>query len=93
MFDRMTAVLAENSNAGFRAVKDTAASILGGIGNAVVSSASLAKFDANDTSENITGFTGNRSERGFVSSKNRVSNIHPCLSQCHLFLYHFETAN
>ena len=75
LFDEMTTVLAENANAGFQAVKDTVGSILSGIGNAVVSSTSLARFDANDTKENITGYTGNNSsDAGLVSRKDRVSN-------------------
>lgn len=54
-------------------VKDTVGSILNGIGNVLQSSASLADFDAADSKENITGYTGNSTKSGVVSVKESVS--------------------
>jgi len=62
-----------DSNAGFFAIKEAAASILGAIGNVVISSTSMASVDADETNENITGYTGNSTDKGVVSSKERVS--------------------
>ena len=72
----MASVLAaeSNNNVGFMAVKDTVASFLGGLTNVLLSSASLAKVENKDSTENITGYTGNLSTGGTVSTKERVSN-------------------
>ena len=77
-FDQMAAVLQKESdnNVGFMTIKEAAASVLSGISNVVISSASLARVDADETRENITGFTGNSTTGGIVSSKKRVSNAH-----------------
>ena len=89
-FDKMAAVLQKESdiNVGFMRVKEAAASVLSGISNVVISSASLARVDAKDTRENITGFTGNSSTGGIVSGKKRVSNSHSFGSVALKFAYH-----
>ena len=75
-FKEMASVLKRESqnNAGFMAVKDTVGSMLSGIANVLQSSASLARFDADDSKENITGYTGNSTKGGVVSVKESVSN-------------------
>ena len=77
-FDKIVAVLQKESdnNVGFMRVKEAAASVLSGISNVVISSAYLARVDADETRENITGFTGNSTKGGIVSSTKRVSNVH-----------------
>lgn len=75
-FKKMASVLKKEShnNVGFTVVRDTVGSILSGISNVLQSSASLAKVDATDSKENITGYTGNSTEGGVVSVKESVSN-------------------
>ena len=75
-FKEMALVLKGESqnNVGFMAVKDTVGSMLSGIANVLQSSASLARFDADDSKENITGYTGNSTKGGVVSVKESVSN-------------------
>lgn len=75
-FKKMASVLKKEShnNVGFTVVRDTVGSILSGISNVLQSSASLAKVDATDSKENITGYTGNSTEGGVISVKESVSN-------------------
>ena len=75
-FKKMDSVLKREShnNAGFTVVRDTVGSVLSGISNVLQSSASLARVDAADSNENITGYTGNSTEGGVVSVKESVSN-------------------
>lgn len=75
-FKKMASVLKKEShnNVGFTVVRDTVGSVLSGISNVLQSSASLAKVDATDSKENITGYTGNSTEGGVVSVKESVSN-------------------
>lgn len=72
-FTRMTAVLQResNDNVGFVAIKEAAASLMSGISNVLLSSSSLANVDANETFENLTGYSPTG---GNHSSKQRVSN-------------------
>ena len=71
----MALVLTKESqnNAGFKAVKETVTSFLGGLANVLISSASLAKVENADSRDNITGFTGKNSTGGTVSVKKQVS--------------------
>lgn len=75
-FKKMASVLKKEShnNVGFTVVRDTVGSVLSGISNVLQSSASLAKVDATDSKENITGYTGNSTEGGVISVKESVSN-------------------
>lgn len=75
-FKKMASVLKKEShnNVGFTVVRDTVGSVLSGISNVLQSSATLAKVDATDSKENITGYTGNSTEGGVVSVKESVSN-------------------
>lgn len=75
-FKKMASVLKKEShnNVGFTVVRDTVGSVLSGISNVLQSSASLAKVDATDSKENITGYTSNSTEGGVVSVKESVSN-------------------
>ena len=75
-FKKMASVLNSEShnNVGFMVVRDTVGSILSGISNVLQSSAFLARVDATDSKENITGYTDNSTEGGVVSVKESVSN-------------------
>ena len=74
-FKQMASVLKKEShnNVGFMVVRDTVGSVLSGISNVLQSSASLAKVDATDSKENLTGYTSNSTEGGVVSVKESVS--------------------
>lgn len=72
----MTSVLASSpeENVVFAKVQEGVAAVFSVIGNLAASSSLLAKYDANNTNENITGYTGNSTDDGIVSSKEIVSN-------------------
>lgn len=76
-FTQMASVLKKESNnsLGFAVISATVGSVLSGIANVLQSSASLASVDATDSKENLTGYTGNSTEGGVVSVKDRVSII------------------
>ena len=75
-FQEMDTMLTKESqnSAGFKVVRDTVGSFLGGLSNVLISAASMAKVENADSTDNITGFTGNSSTGGKVSVKERVNN-------------------
>ncbi|XP_022779645.1 uncharacterized protein LOC111321123 [Stylophora pistillata] len=75
-FQEMDTMLTKESqnNAGFKVVRDTVGSFLGGLSNVLISAASMAKVENADSTDNITGFTGNSSTGGKVSVKERAQN-------------------
>ena len=76
MVDQMTSVLVSSpgENVVFAKVQEGVAAVISVIGNLAASSSLLAKYDANNTNENITGYAGNSADEGIVSSKEIVSN-------------------
>lgn len=76
MIDQMTSVIASSpeENVVFAKIQEGIAAVVSVIGNLAASSSLLAKYDANNTNENITGYTGNPRDDGIVSSKEIVSN-------------------
>ena len=72
----MTSVIASSpeENVVFAKIQEGIAAVVSVIGNLAASSSLLAKYDANNTNENITGYTGNSRDDGIVCSKEIVSN-------------------
>ena len=72
----MTSVLASSreENVLFAEAQEGVGAVISVVGNLAASSSLLAKYDANNTNENITGYTGNSTDGGIVSSKEIVSN-------------------
>lgn len=76
VIDQMTSVIASSpeENVVLAKIQEGVAAVVSVIGNIAASSSLLAKYDANNTNENITGYTGNSRDDGIVSSKEIVSN-------------------